>query len=455
MYLRNLLFFLTAAFLLQSCGNKDTNTINTELNHKMNNIAEDYVKLVLHIGQYDPGYVDAYYGPENWKPEEKREETDTAKVYSMLSLKTDTLLNRLEALANYKAADIEKMRFRFLYKQLLAVKAELFILAGGRLSFDEESAALYDAQAPEHENGYFKNVIDELDKTLPGKGDLSKRLADFRSNFIIPKDKLDTVFSAAINECRKRTLEHIELPANENFKVEYVSDKPWGGYNWYKGNYFSLIQVNTDLPIYIDRAVDLAAHEGYPGHHVYNTLLEENMVKKNGWMEFTVYPLYSPQSLIAEGTANYGINVVFPGKSRIKFEHDVLFPLAGLDSSKAATYYKVLGLLDDLKYAGNEAARNYLNGKWDKDETVKWLAKYALMTPERAEKRISFINAYRSYVINYNLGQDLVKEFIERNGGTKDNPARRWKLFIHLLSTPQTPSGLAEEEVKINSGSIN
>ena len=95
--------------------------------------------------------------------------------------------------------------------------------------------------------------------------------------------------------------------------VEYVTDKSWSGYNWYKGGFHSLIQVNTDLPIFIDRAIDLACHEGYPGHHVYNTLLEKHLVRDRGWIEFSVYPLFSPQSLIAEGTANFGIEVAFPG----------------------------------------------------------------------------------------------------------------------------------------------
>ena len=75
-----------------------------------------------------------------------------------------------------------------------------------------------------------------------------------------------------------------------------------------------MIQVNTDLPIFIDRAVDLACHEGYPGHHVYNMLMEKNLVRERGWMEFSVYPLFSPQSLIAEGSANFGIEVALPGE---------------------------------------------------------------------------------------------------------------------------------------------
>ena len=33
----------------------------------MNDIAERYVKLVLALGQHDADYVDAYYGPPEWK----------------------------------------------------------------------------------------------------------------------------------------------------------------------------------------------------------------------------------------------------------------------------------------------------------------------------------------------------------------------------------------------------
>ena len=107
---------------------------------------------------------------------------------------------------------------------------------------------------------------------------------------------------------------HLALPPGESFTVEYVTGKSWSGYNWYQGDYRSLIQVNTDLPINIDRAIDLACHEGYPGHHVYNVLLEQHLVRERGWIEYSVYPLFSPQSLIAEGTANYGIEVAFPAR---------------------------------------------------------------------------------------------------------------------------------------------
>ena len=427
-----------------SCTEKNETIIPTDVELKMNTIAEDYVKLVLNIGQYDADFVDAYYGPQEWRDNLKSNLVFDSTAYKNLSSITDSLLNELESLSKYKATELETLRFRYLYKQLLACKTKIFMLNGVILPFDEETKALYDASAPTHNDEYFQKAITELDKILPGKGDVAKRLNDFKTKFVIPTEKLKDVFDAAIKECRTRTLNQIKLPETESFKVEYVNDKPWGAYNWYKGNYFSVIEVNTDLPIFIDRAVDLAAHEGYPGHHVYNALLEYNLASKRNWVEFKVYALFSPQSLIAEGTANYGIAMAFPGDERIKFEKEILFPLAGLNPDEADLYYKVLDLQKSFSFAGNEAARNYLDVIWTREQTVSWLQKNALRTKESADKYVSFIEKYRSYVINYNLGMDIVKDYIERKGGINDNPQKRWELFEHLLSTPQTPSELVK-----------
>ena len=218
-----------------------------------------------------------------------------------------------------------------------------------------------------------------------------------------------------------------------------MNDKPWSGYNWYQGNSQSLIQINTDLPIFISRAVDLGCHEGYPGHHTFNALLEKNLVEDRGWIEFSLYPLFSPQSLIAEGSGNYGVDLAFPGSERVQFEREVLFPLAELDPTEADRYYELLELLSRLSYAGNEAARDYLNGSIDREQAVQWLVDYTLSSPERARQRTDFFDTYRSYVINYNLGKDMVREYVERD--TEDHAAR-WRKFEHLLSSPMSPADL-------------
>jgi hypothetical protein len=405
----------------------------------MNAVAERYVKLVLAVGQHDPAYVDAYYGPPEWKAE-----ADTAKR-PLTEIDADAA-EQLEVLAkNPVAGDAEEMlrlRHEYLRRQLEALRSRVRMLSGQTMTFDEESQALYDATAPTHPESYFEGTLKELEQRLPGTGALIERYDAYRRAFIIPPAKLSAVFDTAIAECRRRTVARIPLPDGESFKVGYVTNKSWSAYNWYQGNFHSLIEVNTDLPVYIDRAIDLACHEGYPGHHVYNVLLEKHLMRDRGWMELSVYPLFSPQSLIAEGTANYGIEVAFPGEERVAFERDILFPAAGLDPARAADYYAVHEIVQKLSYAGNEAARRYLNKEISREAAADWLTRYALMSPDRALQRTRFMDEYRSYVINYNLGQDLVKQYIESRGGTESQPAKRWEEFARLLGSPRLPSGL-------------
>jgi hypothetical protein len=403
----------------------------------MNDIAERYVKLVLAVGQHDEHFVDAYYGNPGWKP--------TAAPVALTELATRAEALRVD-LRNIKAVagdgDLERLRHTYLDKQLAAVQARLAMLLGNRLSFDDEAARLYDAQPPHLDDKDFQPVLDELNHLLPGTGLLIDRYAAFRSHYVIPTAKLDAVFRAAIDGCRAKTLAHITLPPGETFTVEYVTGQSWSAYNWYKGQYTSVIQVNTDLPITIDRAIDLACHEGYPGHHVYNALLEKHLVRDRGWVEFSVDPLFSPQSLIAEGTANFGIEVAFPGDERTAFERQTLYPLAGLSPATADVYARVQHAIAKLSYAGNEAARRYLNGEIDRTAAAGYLQRWAMMPKDRAEQRTRFFDQYRSYVINYNLGQDLVRTYVEAQGGTVDHPDVRWRVFQELLSSPRLPSGL-------------
>jgi hypothetical protein len=432
-----------AVVLLISCGEKKEEKPKSDLEVKMNAVAEGYVKLVLEVGKYDPNFIDAYYGPKEWKPKEENLPFDSTAHTKLINV-SDSLLNELELLSEYSATELETLRYRYLYKQLFAVKTKIIILNGSVLPFDLESRALYDVSPPEIAEEEFQNTLDELDKLLPGKGDVSERFIQLRKKFEIPKNKIDEVFDAAIKECKSRTSKYINLPPGEKFKVEYVTNKPWGAYNWFKGNLFSIIQIATDFPVHIEGAIGLAAHEGYPGHHVYNVLLEKNLVKDKGWIEYTVYPLYSPQSLIAEGTAVVGEKMLFPGDERIKFEKEVLFPIANIDTAKADLYYKALALQEKLDGASVLAAKNYLNGEWNKEETIDWLQKFQLMTKERAEKYLSFIETYRSYVVTYDMGEILIRDYLERYGGTDDNLAKQWELFNQLISTPQTPSGLLD-----------
>lgn len=420
---------LLSVTLLSACGKAPEPPVSNDFAP----LAEHYVRLVLALGEHDGSYVDAYYGPAEWPEQVKQSEKSAADIASAArTLQTQVTAEQL-------SDPMLRLRQHYLAKQLTALISHADTLASGsRAGFEQQAQALYDTLPPQHALSSFEPILQQLEQLVPGEGNLTERVVAYRQQFVIPQDKLQPVFEQAISECKARSASHLALPAHESFTLEFVKDKPWSGYNWFKGNAFSLIQINTERPIDISRAVDLGCHEGYPGHHAYNALLEQHLSKDLGWVEFSVYPLFSPQSLIAEGTANYGIEMAFPGEQKLAYERDVLYPLAGLDASKAADYDRFLKLLAQLSYAGNETARLYLNNEIDAEQFVALQQQYLLQSEAEARQRLRFVEAYGAYVINYNWGKDLVKAYIEQ-ATTEDE---RWQRFITLLTTPRLPSSI-------------
>ncbi len=425
--LKYLVLFLVLAFCI-SCSenyeNKEQAILNT--------ISREYVKTGLFIGQYDTDFVDAYYGPDSLKPKFKPEAFPKDSLLNVITSMRNQLSQILPNVTkdNYKRAE-------WMLGQLTAFGRRIKIFTGEFGTFDEESKDLFGVKAPEYPAAHYQLLIDSLDLILPGTGEVQGRFQALANRFIIPKDRLDTVFQASIAEARKRTLAHYKLPAEEKFMLEYVTDKSWSGYNWYKGNYTSTIQINTDIQIFIERAIDVGSHESYPGHHVYNMLLEKNLYRDKHWNEISLYPLFSPQSFIAEGSANYGVELAFPGDDKIRFSKEVIVPLAGLDTAGIDLYFKALAIRGKLNYARNEAARGIVNSTMTDKQALQWLKKYCLFNEETALKSIAFVKKYRSYVINYNYGQDVVKRYIE-----KEKSADHWTIFGNLLSNPITPEEL-------------
>ncbi|HEX6104404.1 MAG TPA: hypothetical protein VFZ26_02395 [Gemmatimonadales bacterium] len=403
---------------------------------RLDPVARRYVTLGLALGRHDPNYVDAYYGPDSLRSAAEAESLSVAEIRAA----AESLLAALGAETPAYGDTLVAQRHRYLRVQLGSMAARARMLGGERLEFDEEARALYDVAPPHYPDAHFDSLLARLDTLLPGRGPLARRYQRFRDRLMLPAGRVDTVFKTAIAACRGRTLAQLDLPSGERFDLEYVKDTPWNAYNWYKGDYRSLIQVNLDFPVPLDRAVDLACHEGYPGHHVYNALLEQALVRERGWVEFSMYPLFSPQSLIAEGTANFGIDMAFPPGARVAFERDSLFPLAGLDPSLAEPNAEVRRIMVALNYARNEVARRYLDGALDAAGARAAMQRYWLITPEEAAKNLRFIDTYRSYVINYNLGRDLAASWVARTAGEATDG--RWRAFGALLSAPHLPSGL-------------
>jgi hypothetical protein len=426
-------FLLGLLMLLGACATAPTPTPAPDPSgDSLDAIARDYVALILEIGEREPGYVDAYYGPAAWQEAAKA----NPRTVPQLIQGAASLTERLNAVSARRPDREVLQRRKYLLAHVSAAAARLRMLSGEKMSFADEAEALFGIRPELLPLSAYDPVLAEIDALLPGPGSLTERVTAFKAHYVIPRDRLQPVMDAAIAECRRRTVRHIDLPANERFTLSFVGDKPWSGYNYYLGDAASRIEINADLPIYTERAIDLGCHEGYPGHHVYNALLEKTFVRDRNWVEMSVYPLFSPMSFVAEGSANYGIDLAFPGDEGTAFERDVLFPLAGLDPSTAEKKAQLGRLQRRLARAEYTIADDYLSGRVGRDETIARLSKYTLADPARAAQRLRFIDTYRSYIINYGLGRDVVQAWVERQGPD------RWDGMETLLASQILPVDL-------------
>src|SRR5687767_6438671 len=156
----------------------------------MSDLAERYVKLVLAVGVHDADYVDAYYGPPEWRTDAAEQRRSIADLDADAARLLEELAGRAPAAG---ADELEVLRHRYLTTQLESLRARLAMLRGERFTFDAESAALYDAVAPVHTEPEFQDALRQLEQRLPGNGPLLDRYQAFRDRFEIPKSRLSAV----------------------------------------------------------------------------------------------------------------------------------------------------------------------------------------------------------------------------------------------------------------------
>jgi hypothetical protein len=424
---------LSLMTLLWGCAEVEKKPSDTA--NVLNQAAEHYVKLGLELGEYDQDYVDAYLGPDEWKKHAKAQLRSKQQLASDIS----QLLQKLEAL-NVANQDL-KLRHKALYRNVRAMDVRARMLLGETFSFAEEARLIYDASIPQYDLTKFDHALSEINKLVPGEGDVAQRVDAFRKQFAIAEEKVSEVLNLAIAECKKRSDKYISLPNNERFDLEYVTDKSWSGYNWYQGDNKSLMQINQDFPMQIERAIVLGCHEGYPGHHVWNVLIENNLLNKKGWIEYSIFPLFSPYALIAEGSANYGVELAFPDNQKVLYERDVLFPIAGLNPATATVLDKLNELTEQLSHSITATAQLYLNAEISRKEAIEQRRKYALVSQAKAEQSVRFIEQYRAYVLNYNLGKDIVSDYINQQS---QNQAQKWQAFERMLTELSTASDMMD-----------
>ncbi|HWW89040.1 MAG TPA: hypothetical protein VNZ26_35850, partial [Vicinamibacterales bacterium] len=400
-----------------SCASKPT----------FNDDAREVVRLAVALGERDSDSLDSYSGPPEWVSDARAHPPSLREIARAAA----NLAGRIEV-----NGEADADRRRLLIQTARAVEARANLLLGTRLPFDEESRALF-GRAPAEPSQLDRNRFDGLraaaNRLLEGSGPLAERYARFERSLIVPPDRLAAVMSAALEECRRRTLVGMNLQGDGGVKLEYVNNKPWSAYSRYLGRGRSAISINTDFRFTVDDALQTACHEAYPGHHVRSLLLDATFVQGRGWPEFSVQLLFSPQSLASEGTAMNAADVAFQVEDRVRFERIALYPLAGLSADEAERAAQLSKLVGELQDVQGDVARRYLDGSLEFVRAGTALEEQALIA--HPEATLKYINQYRSYVTAYTVGRRAVTDFVDScSGGQKDDTAKRWRCFEQLVT---------------------
>ena len=372
----------------------------------LDSFGERYIQLAFRIHQHLDGYVDAYIGNPALRDAVLNQ--SPLPVGAMLA-EADSLLNLL-ATSDYPAR-----RRIYLHKQLIAMQTACRHIADDKLPYREELRRYFDIDPQPIDNDVFDHAIEELETLLPGHGSVAERMITWRKRFEINGQQAQTVMPMIADELRSRTTALYPLPEGENVEFRMVSNQPWGGFNWYHGNYASGVDINTDLPIAANGLTNLIAHEAYAGHHTEHCIKERDLFYGRGWAEQSIFLVNTPECVIAEGIANLASHVLFADGELARWQAEHVYPRVGIDGDpeREQRINRAGAALAGVR--GNAALMLHDEGRSEAD-VIQYLMRYALISEDRAHKTLSFLNdpLWRAYIFTYFYGEHLLDAWMQR-----------------------------------------
>jgi hypothetical protein len=389
----------------------------------MGHLVERYLLLGLRLGRHIDGFVDAYYGPPELSSQVEAEgEPDPA-----------ALAEEAAALGRELAgADgFEDQRRHWLLGQIRGCETVARRLAGEQLSWAEEVERCYGVRPEVTPDDRFAEAQEELERALPGEGDLGERYRAWLETQVVPRERILPAVERLAGELQARTERLFGLPDGEHVELDVVENEPWGAFNYYLGDLRSRVVINTDLPVYSMRLALLVAHEIYPGHHTEHAWKEQLLVRDRGTVEESIFLTGTPQAVVSEGIAMLAPeialageedDVVEPALSELGIPYDAPTARAARDFAEALE-----GLGVNLAYQLHEEGRA-------RDDVIAYGVRWSLRTPEHVAKVLEFVThpTWRAYASCYTSGLELCRRF------TEGDPLR----FRQLLTEQLTPADL-------------
>lgn len=388
-------------------------------------VARDYVELVLGARMLDADLV-AVKVP---RPAELERAQAAKRDAAAIGHEAGALLARLDKLPQGDDR-LDAMRWRALRARLASLRYQLQPKDAPKVSVAEEVRRQYGFAPDFPALAGYDAALEALSTTMPGKGELSERIAAMRNAAIVPPERLEAVFQAALAECRKRTAQHIDIQA-ESIELRFPDDSMFPAGAEYVGAGKSVVTVSRTIPADVDRILQTACHEVYPGHHLHYVMLDNALYRQRDWIEYAVELGSGPFVPVAEAVAEYGVGLAFPVDERVAFARDVLFPLAGLKMEHPEHWRAFIAAHSSVLGASSTVARDFLAGTIDRDEAHRLFVRYRLQTPAAADQMMKMLPVVGSYIIASDMGWYTVDRAMQGKGVEE-----QWRLLGQILREP-------------------
>ena len=413
------------------------------MKHLLDQIAEEYVELMLAKIPHDPwdiyGYLDGPRGKRTAPIDRNR----TIYLYTPIPQYKDRSVAEIHGEAAKSCRELDELakenntpRVNFLRSHMNSLKMRTEMLLGAQFSFQEMTRGLYGLTAPEYPEEMFADVLDELNQVLPGKGSLLERVESFRQKMVVPSNKLAATMTSAVEAFHDIAVERMGItkdsaprlsfygfgPHRKGLELDgYVYDWEWDRINWE-------IVFSTDHAFAIDDIISFSCHEVEPGHLTFIGL-RTKAAYENGCPELAVIAQFNESSAFIEGAARMSIDLCLPGEELFAFERDLLFPLAGIDKGLAECLPAWHKFRKATNFAKLVLERNRWDGKWSKEEGIAWMKQYMLAPPQDCAALVDHLAADPGHFVAHDYSREVITNYVYDKEPTWEG---RWKLYREL-----------------------
>jgi hypothetical protein len=365
-------------------------------------IVERYLTLGLRLGKHVEGLVDAYYGPAELA---RAVDAEPLRDAAALATEADSLVSAVQT------AGLDVQRKGWLGDQVRGLRVYAGVLAGETLSYTDEVEGCYGIRPEEASEDAYREVHERLDELLPGTGPLGARYESWRVDHAVPSTRMVPALIALTDVLQARTRRLVELPAGEALVIEEVHDEPWWAFNYYRGDLRSRVVLNADQQTTAADLVTLAAHEAYPGHHTDRVVKEQLLVREQGFLEESIQLVPTPQSLIGEGIAELGLELIMDDD--LERELGATLTEHGLETDLARAF-AIDQARRPIRGIGLDVALMLHARGLSTEEARAHYEHWAMATPERSASAVRFATdpTWRAYAITYSAGASLCRGYV-------------------------------------------